>query len=773
MSSTTGAPATGQLSAASKLQEQVKTSENTQAQASSGSRHFLSGWLSSLVGGREGTTAQSQSPTTDAAHSSVDFSVGKATDKETPNELQSSLLLPELRLDTNKSSSKEQPNEVKERNARALSSVERKIKIATAKQTTKTEPEAAETAPKVKRSRRAAAKEKKKTIKADKASKDSTEDKKEKPTSKPAKRRASAKEDAGTSLNPSDLPFDALSIDQPPVPRLAHNLDRVLFNRGVYNLQDRHSGGYNFDPYLEHVMPATEFNFDAIAAYKTSSEDKFLAQTAADHDLKYVGSTSSMTSMLTHFHYLISHWRELDFSMLSRGFKISDSKNSRNFTEIYRAPQAIFLRYKDGTYAIDADMEYSTPNVLMALGQSLEKLLTLPADVFERFRRSDPRGVPEEEMDAPQSFHYSKQGKILMRSQLDAYDPRLPGSGVFDLKTRAVLPIRMSSREFQDLTGYQIMSEMGTYESYEREFYDMFRSTLLKYSLQVRMGRMEGIFIDSHNVEEIFGFQFMTLSEMDRVLHGQEHPCLGDQEFRASLAIVHDILDQATTEFPEKSIRLHFDTRPGVVPMMYIFAAPMEDAQIAELQDSTKDAMAAFERELRGLPELPASQTPASSSRPDQPAAPKDLLAWTLTTTSRVNKTRVPRPESLGPNDKWELKYELSRVTDAAKAQSWYASTKTRRQKALDWSDEVDDAQEKKSEGQTLEQAMKAAPTQPVKKKRGLAPSYMAMLRELAQRGRAVREQRLKERTGEKVVVGLDGLGHTPGQKPGWASEKE
>ena len=29
-----------------------------------------------------------------------------------------------------------------------------------------------------------------------------------------------------------------------------------------------------------------------------------------------------------------------------------------------------------------------------------------------------------------------------MRSQLDARDPRLPGSGVFDIKTRATIAIR-------------------------------------------------------------------------------------------------------------------------------------------------------------------------------------------------------------------------------------------------------------------------------------------------------------------------------------------
>lgn len=36
-----------------------------------------------------------------------------------------------------------------------------------------------------------------------------------------------------------------------------------------------------------------------------------------------------------------------------------------------------------------------------------------------------------------------------MRSQLDCYDPRLPGTGVFDLKTRAALPIRYDIMNYE------------------------------------------------------------------------------------------------------------------------------------------------------------------------------------------------------------------------------------------------------------------------------------------------------------------------------------
>jgi hypothetical protein len=138
-----------------------------------------------------------------------------------------------------------------------------------------------------------------------------------------------------------------------------------------------------------------------------------------------------------------------------------------------------------------------------------------------------------------------------MRSQLDAQDARLPGTGVFDLKTRAVVSIRMDSDEFETGSGYQIRYDQGQWESYEREVYDMTRATLLKYSLQVRMGRMDGIFVAYHNIERIFGFQYFSLADMDNVLHGQTDPSLGDQEFKFSVSLLDDLLQRATEKFPE------------------------------------------------------------------------------------------------------------------------------------------------------------------------------------------------------------------------------
>ena len=317
---------------------------------------------------------------------------------------------------------------------------------------------------------------------------------------------------------------------------------------GVYHLQDPRSQVYNFDPYLQRIMPVSEFDFNALKEYITSSRDSSLEKLAKDNGKRYVGSSSSMTGVLAHFHFLLSQWREINTSMISRQFP----ENLKSFTLLQRTPSAIFLNWKNGTYAIDADKQFASSNVLSMLGKSMEKLLTLNTEDFERYRKSNSNQISEEERNAPESYHYCAMGDFLMRSQLDAFDTRLPGTGMFDLKTRAVVSVRMDARNYQEGSSYEIKSRYGAYESYEREYYDMIRSAFLKYSLQVRMGRMDGIFVAFHNTERIFGFQYISLPEMDLALHGQEDTTIGDTEFKLSIDILNKVLDRATKKYPEQ-----------------------------------------------------------------------------------------------------------------------------------------------------------------------------------------------------------------------------
>lgn len=542
---------------------------------------------------------------------------------------------------------------------------------------------------------------------------------------------------------------------------------------GVYNLRDPRSRVYNFDPYLGSIMPVTEFDFAALKEYITSSKDTTLRDIARKEKKKYVGSSSSMTSVLSQFHYLLSSWRGINTQTLSQGFP----DKLRTFTRLLRAPSAMFLRYQDGVYAIDADKEFDSANILMNLGKSMEKLLTLPKEDFERYRRSSENKItPEEEQAVPESYHYSTLGDFVMRSQLDAHDPRLPGTGMFDLKTRAVVSIRMDAQNFEHGLGYEIKGQYGPFESYEREFFDMIRAAFLKYSLQVRIGRMDGIFVAFHNIERIFGFQYVSLPELDQTLHGQSDTALGDAEFRLSLGLWNKILDKATEKFPEQSLRFHFETRDAATPFMYIFAEPVTDGEINAIQTRNAAEINAYQQRILNLSpkgdeddvsssavarsETEATQehakevdatedsisesttpfeTPFEATSSDDPATAetkkeeestekRELFAMTLMIKNKVNGKEVERPTDFKATHNWEVDYELIELP-TEKARVIYGSCQRRRQKSLmgRGEDETDVA----------------------------ANVYIRKLREISKAGRKFRQEQEKLDK-EKGVVVLD-----------------
>lgn len=602
------------------------------------------------------------------------------------------------------------------------------------------------------------------------------------------------------SIDPTTLEITPLNLSQPPVPSLQYGLDRALFNPGVFQLQDPHSRVYNFDPYLQKIMPVVEFDFNALKEYKTSSQDTALRDLAKKHEKRYIGSTSSMTATLCHFHYLISAFRPLNLEMLSRSFP--DSLDT--FTQINRVPNAIFLRYKgDGIYAIDADKEFDGPNVLMMLGKSMEKLLTLPKDDYERYRKENSHSVTEEERTAPEAYEYTTMGSFLMRSQLDAYDPRLPGTGMFDLKTRAVVSVRMNSADHEPMTGYEIQTLQGRFQSYEREYYDMLRSTMLKYMLQVRMGRMEGIFLAYHNVERIFGFQYVPLHEMDRAIHSQTDRCLGDQEFKLSLELLNKVLDKATTKFPDQSLRIHLETsedKKEDSPAMWIHAEPMFDGDINEIQAASQERIAKFERTMMGIqknvsdnvaeantlgiavndkdevkekdsaPERsqgelavlpderisPCKHANASPRMEDEDfatsatdAAPKffstdlekkedlePLFSASIVCMSRVNDSAMQRPSRLKSTDKWELQHRLEERETSREMWTRYEDMKSRRKAVF--------------EQLLVEKAEDESEEEGEKKKRG---GYVELLKSMSQEGRVLREQMDELDAGKPPVV--------------------
>lgn len=423
------------------------------------------------------------------------------------------------------------------------------------------------------------------------------------------------------------------------VPLIQYGLDRVLFKDGVYPLQDPRTRVWNFDPYLASIMPVSEFDFEALTEYITSSKDQKLIGITKDQKKKYTGSTSSMTSTLAHFHFLLSKWRPITHARLTRAFDLEHE----SFSGILKAPSAVFLNYNDGVYAIDADKEWDDETILSMLGKSMEKLMTVPKEDFERYHRDRSHQLTAEEKGQEESYHYTAYGDLVMRSQLDAYDPRLPGTGVYDLKTRAVVSIRKDATHPENGVGYEIRQRDGNWDSFEREYADLIRTAFLKYSLQVRMGRMDGIFVAYHNTQRIFGFQYIPLEEMDLAIHGSMDKNLGDMEFTASVKMFNDLINRATAKFPKRSLRVFVEARNSEadppVPFLYLFAEPVTDKDIKAVQEKKKGAVESFRRRygiVRGkekeevesaAEEAAPVAAPAAAEQSDPPATEAKVTA--------------------------------------------------------------------------------------------------------------------------------------------------
>ncbi|KAJ3217489.1 hypothetical protein HDU67_007852 [Dinochytrium kinnereticum] len=384
------------------------------------------------------------------------------------------------------------------------------------------------------------------------------------PTPKPRKGRKKIEVLSGDGRQISPFPFNyeviegptldgsANTADGPVVPRLAHGIDRALFSPGVHVLQDPRSKVYNFNAWLQNITQPEDFNFDALPPYVTASKDESLFKLAKTHSRRYASSTSSITSLIAKVYQVVSFNKPIN----NLNFSMTFTDESKRFTATTRSPTSAVLRFREGVYLIDQekvdepddDETEVAPNlILMNLGKSMEKMLTSTPEEFSKLLKEALEGNDKPvERCAPDAFVFAKVENFLLRSQLDCMDPRLPKRS-FDLKTRATLPIRMDPGNYKDYLQYKLKKTYGLLESYEREYYDMVRSAMLKYNFQVRIGNMDGILVCYHNTKEIFGFQYLSIEEMDEVLYGSSK--FGDAAFAVSVKMLEKILDKVSETF--------------------------------------------------------------------------------------------------------------------------------------------------------------------------------------------------------------------------------
>ncbi|KAG8906630.1 hypothetical protein FRB99_006418 [Tulasnella sp. 403] len=366
------------------------------------------------------------------------------------------------------------------------------------------------------------------------------------------------------------LPLDADA--QKSLPRLQFGLDNVLFEPSTVWVKDPETGESCFAKKAARKLPKIEkFAFERVNGFIRSSQDSNLHKTAVEMKKPFVGSTSSLTFLLTHLYFLISRERPLDTSRFSSAFAngqqnktIWQRSSGARFTDGMKSPGTVTITYKDGVYAVDGgsgtdDIDTENKNLLSSVGIMLEKYLTLPPKAFHKLGRAAPAA---ETPPSGEVYQVSQSRSFLMRSQLDCHDQRLGGTGTFDIKTRATVAIRHDRLNHQLAADYEIRTMEGLFESFEREDFDLLRSALIKYNFQARIGAMQGIFIAYHNVKRFFGFRYMPVSEMDERLFGSK--LAGDRVFTKCVELLDVIADASIVcLFESRGKRLRLWIRPS------------------------------------------------------------------------------------------------------------------------------------------------------------------------------------------------------------------
>lgn len=65
-------------------------------------------------------------------------------------------------------------------------------------------------------------------------------------------------------------------------------------------------------------------------------------------------------------------------------------------------------------------------------------------------------------------------------------------------------------------------TELGRYESFEREYYDLIRGGFIKYGFQLKIGGMDGAIVAFHNTKKIFGYEYIRTREIMNRIFGNE-----------------------------------------------------------------------------------------------------------------------------------------------------------------------------------------------------------------------------------------------------------
>lgn len=400
-------------------------------------------------------------------------------------------------------------------------------------------------------------------------------------------------------------------LDSAMVPSIAHGIDVVLRGDGLYPLeapwtmgrreQQRYAGGLSrssthrpvqyYKDSLRKIVQPEHIAWGNIPGYIPAANDSSLHRiTAATPGATFSSSTSSITPAITAMYHLLSNYRDTE---LKGGLSSHLSELPSYFSKFHRRPIAITLSKNDSsspTYSVNAHSggDFS-PTILRELGHSMERMLTTPPEEFSQRYVTERRGSRKGGLsrtksenfpssDEKQFYNYSQISKFVLRAQIDCQNAET--GEFFDVKTRAVAPIRYDLNNYAAHTSHRIRYLQGRSDSYEREFYDMVRTVFLKYALQLRIGRMSGALVAYHNTSEILGLEYISLKEIQSYVFGGQQ--WADVAFGTAVQLLEEVLSRVTeaigpvSEDEKVKVLLHTEwSRLN----MYIFAQKLKSGE--------------------------------------------------------------------------------------------------------------------------------------------------------------------------------------------------
>jgi len=316
---------------------------------------------------------------------------------------------------------------------------------------------------------------------------------------------------------------------------------------------------------------------EIIEKFTPPSQDETMHELAYEKKSKYMASTSSVSDTLINIYHYYSHFKPPNLTSLSH-YQVKDRP--------YKVfPSSIIIKPRKGSYAVDAYNAFKEQeSKLNQLGKTLERRLTMTDAEFQNLLKVNGN----KSVQLPPEYHlYKSIGPFLFRSQIDCAHPNLPGKFKFyDLKTRATQAIRIDFDQLEGKCSYTLSTLIGKEASYETEYFDLLVSKFMKYSFQMRIGNMAGVFLAYHNVLHLLGYEFVTAKEIDECLYGS--PEMANKSYEVCLKLLSVILDEVTEMMPKVNIRLTLaPTRSSNA--LDIFVTKMGESGINSIEEPPKD----------------------------------------------------------------------------------------------------------------------------------------------------------------------------------------